>query len=319
MEQLFHQPNSKDLEWNESYYFVFADNENDIKGMSRIGIKPNKKEGMSFFFLFLPDGSVAASHITERLETLTNPLNVGRMFHFRVEDGSWKFSFDGYMITLKNPEDLPKARENPSLISGLIEVRMAVDFHPISDTYEYSEYMSEESLDLGKKAGDEHWEQIGLVSGDIAIGDDNYKITDVMGQRDHTHGIRDWTGVGDWLYYVIWFNKDLCINPAAIVAEDGRVSTGGFLFKDGKNIPLKTIEILDQKFREDGVFPVSSKLKIVDWEDEEHILTGKVGPIIPVPFKDSEENLSYLIQAFGEFEMDGRKGGYGTFETLRKT
>jgi len=42
------------------------------------------------------------------------------------------------------------------------------------------------------------------------------------------------------------------------------------------------------------------------------------GPIIPVPFRDSEGNRSILIQAFGDFVLDGTVGGYGTFETLRR-
>ena len=69
----------------------------------------------------------------------------------------------------------------------------------------------------------------------------NLKIENVLSQRDHTYGVRDWTGVGDWFYYVVWFNKDLAINPAAIITDDGQQSTGGFLFKKGKNIPIKHI------------------------------------------------------------------------------
>jgi len=117
---------------------------------------------------------------------------------------------------------------------------------------------------------------------------------------------------------VIWFNEKLAINPAAIVGEDGRLSTGGFLFKNGKNIPLKTIRIVDQTFREDGIFPISSELEIIDNSEKKHDLKARVGPIIPVPFKDNEDNLSILIQSIGSFELDGIKGGYGTFETLRK-
>jgi hypothetical protein len=196
---------------------------------------------------------------------------------------------------------------------------MNLVFEPINDVFEYSEFMTPESLELGKKAGDKHWEQIAIVSGEIQIGKKKkYLISNTIGQRDHTYGIRDWTGVGNWLYYVIWFNENLAINPAAIVAEDGRLSTGGFLFKNGKNIPLKTIRILDQQFREDGIFPVSSKLEIVDFKGDKHILTAKVGPIIPVPFEDEQGNKSILVQSFGSFELDAITGGYGTFETLRK-
>ncbi|MFX0185113.1 MAG: hypothetical protein ACFE95_18675 [Candidatus Hodarchaeota archaeon] len=318
MESLTHKPNTDHPEWNESFYFCFADNNNNIRGMSRIGFKPNKPEHMTFFFLFLPDGSAAGYHTTESIKEYSNPFKVGGMTHHRLPDGNWKYTFDGQLMKVKNPENFLKIREKPNLVTGFLNVKMNLNFKPINETYEYSKFMTEESLKVGKKSGDEHWEQIALVSGVIQLEEESLHINEAMGQRDHTHGVRDWTGVGNWLYYVIWFNKDLAVNPAAIIADDGRLSTGGFLFKDGRNIPLKTIKILDQQFRKDGIMPISSKLELIDWDNQKHILIGRVGPIIPIPFEDQEEKKSVLIQSFGYFELDGIPGGYGTFETLRK-
>ena len=329
MEPITHKCESDHLEWNESYYLAFFNKENNIGGVSRIGFKPNKKEGMTFFFLFLPDGSAAIYSKEEEIKDHLNFPSVGGMSHNYQADGTWIYEFNGKMVFMKNPEDLPKIREQSkltllfkSLRKTLYRqsVKLKLTFKPINEVYEYSEFMSPESLDLGKKAGDKHWEQIAIVTGEIEIGNSNHKyvIKDTIGQRDHTYGIRDWTGVGNWLYYVIWFNNNLAINPAAITAEDGRLSTGGFLFKDGKNIPLKTIRILDQQFREDGILPTSSELEIVDYEGNLHNLKAKVGPIIPVPFEDEDGEKSILVQSFGSFELDGIKDGYGTFETLRK-
>ncbi|MBY8979519.1 MAG: hypothetical protein KGD72_03935 [Candidatus Lokiarchaeota archaeon] len=61
-----------------------------------------------------------------------------------------------------------------------------------------------------------------------------------------------------------------------------------------------------------------SELELIDAQNDRHILKAKVGPIIPVNFQDSEGNQSILVQSFGTFELDGMKGGYGTFETLRR-
>lgn len=305
-------------EWNESYYFVFFNKEHEIGGMTRLGFKPNKPEGMIFFFLFLPDGSAAGYHLVNKTKDYSKSLGVGGMTHEYQGNGKWNYTFQGPMIFVKNPEDLPKVREQPKLILGTNTVKMSLYFDPICDPYEYSEFMTPESLELGKRAGDKHWEQIAKISGEIQIGKKVYSIQNTLGQRDHTYGVRDWTGVGNWLYYVIWFNEKLAINPAAIVGEDGRLSTGGFLFKNGKNIPLKTIRIVDQTFREDGIFPISSELEIIDNLEKKHDLKARVGPIIPIPFKDNEGKLSILIQSIGSFELDGIKGGYGTFETLRK-
>ncbi len=327
MEPITHKCDSDHPEWNESYYLAFFNKEQNIGGVSRIGFKPNKREGMTFFFLFLPDGTAAIYHKEEEINDYLNFPPVGGMIHNCQSDGKWNYEFEGKMVFLHNPEDLPKISEQSklSLLFKVIrkklykkQVKMRLTFTPINDVYEYSEFMTPESLELGKKAGDEHWEQIAIISGEIKIGNKTYLIENTIGQRDHTYGIRDWTGVGDWLYYVIWFNKNLAINPAAIIADDGRLSIGGFLFKDGKNIPLKTVRIIDQQFREDDVLPISSELEIVDFSGVKHILKAKVGPIIPVPFEDKEGNKSILVQSFGSFELDGISNGYGTFETLRR-
>jgi hypothetical protein len=318
MEQIITKTESKHPEWNESYYFAFYSQEHKIGGVSRIGFKPNKPESMTFFFLFLPDGSAAGYHLTTKNKDYNKALRVGGMAHLPQADGSWNYEFQGNMILVRNPETLPKVRERPELIAGSPKVEMKFIFKPFNTPYEYAKYMTPESLELGKKAGDKHWEQIARVNGELTIGNEVYKMKNIIGQRDHTYGVRDWTGVGNWLYYVVWFNENLAINPAAIVTEDGRMSTGGFLFKDGKNIPLKTIKILEQRFRPDGILPVSSELEIVDNLGKSHTLRAQVGPIVPVPFQDEKGGQSILIQSFGSFILDGRKGGYGTFETLRK-
>jgi hypothetical protein len=305
-------------EWNESYYFVFYSKKHQLGGMSRIGFKPNKQEGMIFFFIFLPDGSAAGYHQEIKIRDYTKEIKIKGMSHGWQSNENWNYKFEGNMIFVKNSLDLPKVRENPKLIMKVEQVKMDVLFKPINEPYEYSKYMTPESLEIGKKSGDKHWEQIGSISGNIMIGKKEYLLQKVIGQRDHTYGVRDWTGVGNWFYYVIWFNENLAINPAAIITDDGRLSTGGFLFKAGKNIPLKTIRIIDQKFQDDNVFPISSELEIIDNLNNKHLLKANVGSIIPIPFRDAKGDQSILIQSIGKFELDGIKGGYGTFETLRK-
>jgi hypothetical protein len=310
---------TEDPEWNESYYFVFYDKKENIGGMSRIGFKPNKREGMTFFFLFLPDGSAAGYHQEIEIDKYINPLNVLGTSHNYKSEGIWKYKFNGNMIFVKNPEDLPKVRKQQKLIASAQHVELNLDFKSINETYEYSEFMTPESLEIGKKAGDKHWEQIAKISGEIKIGKEKFEIYNSFGQRDHTYGVRDWTGVGNWLYYVVWFGEKLAINPAAIITNDGRISTGGFLFKEGRNIPLKSIHVVDQKFRKNHVFPISSELELIDCLDVKHRLKAKVGPIIPIPFIDKEGKESILIQSLGKFELNEIKGGYGLFETLRKS
>ena len=316
MEQLIHEP-SRHREWNESYYYVWCDRENDVKAMARLGFKPNKDEGSTFFLVFLPDGSVAGYRATEGIsgEWGRHSLTGKGMSFEPRRDGSWRYRFRGDMVQVRDPADFPRVRDNPALIAGVLPAEMDMVFRPHSEAYEYSEHMTPESLELGKSSGDQHWEQIGIVGGTLRVGEHRFTVRDQLGQRDHTHGVRDWTGVGNWFYYVVWFSKSLAVNPAAIVADDGRVSFGGFLFRDGRNIPIKGLRVLSQEFV-GGVIPVSSELEILDADSETHILRGRAGPTVPLSFTEGGR-VSVLAQSFGEFELDGVRGGYGSFETLR--
>lgn len=318
MEPLMHQAKIEQ-EWNESYYFVFYDKNQQLGGMSRLGFKPNKQEGTIFLILFLSDGSAALYASTERItdEQRKTQTKVGAMTHQPVFDREWSYKFKEKMVFTKNPEILPQTKQNPQLISKVETVTLDLSLTPFNEVYEYSEHMTAESRELGKKSGDKHWEQIGKVNGQIQIGNIDYQLQNVIGQRDHTHGVRDWTGIGNWFYYVIWFSENLCLNPAAIVAEDGRISSGGFIFENGKNIPIKTIRVLNQEFDLKNL-PVSSKIEIVDALGRSHILEGKTRPLVPMPFMDNQGQLSILTQAFGDFKFDNQSGGYGSYETLRK-
>ncbi len=318
MEPLTHKPSTDSPDWNESYYFIFYDKENRIGGMSRVGFKPNKPEGMTFFFLFLPDGSAAAYHKTDDGENYPKGIQVGGTTHHCREDGFWEYTFQGALVVVENPEDLPKARENPNLIKDLIDADIKLTFRPINEPYEYSEFMTPESLELGKKSGDMHWEQIAKVSGSLRLEEKEYIVEDAMAQRDHTHGIRDWTGIGNWFYFVVWFNESLAINPAAIVMNDGRLGTGGFLFKDGRNIPLLEIKMREHRIEPGKTYPIKTILDIVDADGNTHTLEGCPGSIIPIPFQDAEGKESVLIQSFGDFKLNDIEGGYGSYETLRR-
>ena len=317
-EQLLHLAKAE-KEWNESYYFVFYDKKLNLGGMTRLGFKANKNEGSAFLILFLPNGSAAM--VTSTVATpdeRRKDMRAGGMSHQRLPDGSWRYTFEGTMVVSKSPENLPRAKQHPQYIDRLSQVSLDLSFTPFSDTYEYSENMTAESRELGRKSGDAHWEQIGTAEGHVKLDNETFQVRNVIGQRDHTHGVRDWTGIGDWLYYVVWFDEDLCINPAAIVAEDGRISSGGFIFEHGENVPIRSIRVISQEFR-DNVYPVSSKIEVTDALNRRHILEGKPRAIVPVPFTDDQGGLSVLTQSFGEFVLDGRGGGYGSFETLRKT
>jgi len=319
VEPITHKPTSDNAEWNESYYFIFYDKTNKVGGMSRVGFKPNKKEGMTFFFLFLPNGSIGAYHANDDTGHYPNSLKVENVEHRCIEDGKWQYSFEGPLLIFNNPEDFAKVKENPEVINDLVGGKIDLMYEAHNETYEYAENMTPEALEIGKKTGDVHWEQIGKITGEVKVGEQSFEINQCIGQRDHTHGIRDWTGIDNWFYFVIWFDENLALNPAAVFLDDGRIGPGGFIYKNGENIPIETIKLVNHSYKENSGFPSSTELEILDKRGQRYILVAKPGPIIPVPFRDEKGNVSFLIQSFGSFQLDDRKGGYGSYEVLGRT
>lgn len=325
-ETLTHKPDTDNPEWNESYYFLFGNKKHNIHLMTRMGFKPNKKEAHNFMFIFLPDGTVIPNNKLIEASDYFSPFSIDTMKFDPRDDGTWHYSFEGKLPIILKPNVVFKVNDNPNLIKEIVQVSLDVVFKPIHDTYEYSEHMTEESLEIGKKSGDKHWEQIAKIQGTLKIGEKIYELdeSETIGERDHTYGLREWTNIGNWLYYVVWFNENFCVNPAAIIMDDGRLSIGGFIFKDGKNYPIKTIEIVDEQFEENEIIPVGSILKLTDFDGKTYTLKAKTNPnsVIPLPFKDGD-GLSYLIQAVGDFSVKTDNihltGGFGSYEVLRKS
>ena len=128
MEPLTHKPTT-DTEWNESYYFIFYDKEKKIGGMSRIGFKPNKRDGMTFFFLFLPDGSVAAYHANDDASNYPKTFQVGNVRHNCLEDGKWHYTFEGPILIFDDPKNFAKVRENPEVITDLVGAKIDLNYN----------------------------------------------------------------------------------------------------------------------------------------------------------------------------------------------
>ena len=131
MEELIHKPNTNHLEWNESYYFVFQNLDHNIRGMCRMGFKPNKQEGSLFFLLFLPDNKIAGYIKKENIQNYSKNLKIGGMTFDPRKEGVWVYDFYDNMMLLDKPELFPKAQENPELISSIINVKLNLIFKPI--------------------------------------------------------------------------------------------------------------------------------------------------------------------------------------------
>ena len=91
VEPIIHERTSDHLEWNESYYLAFYNKEHKIGGVSRIGFKPNKPEGMTFLFFFMPNNSAAGYFQLNKAKEYSEKLKIGGMVHEYKSNGNWNY------------------------------------------------------------------------------------------------------------------------------------------------------------------------------------------------------------------------------------
>jgi hypothetical protein len=268
--------------WNDSLYFNCYDPEQQIGVVTRIGILPNQGQANVLLFA-VKGGDVGGLHV--RLEPRPDgdwdDLTVGGVRYRVVEP------FETCKITAETPDlraDLEVASFTP-----------AVAYHDVhgnvTDAY-------------GVATG--HYEQSCRVRGWIELGADRHNL-DALGQRDHSWGIRDWSGVDWWFWVSPMFGEDLSLNIFK-AKGGGTTSAGGMLWKEGRAAPIVSAEVdvdVDSEGRQ-----TSARVNGKDSEGRTVELAGERIAIVSLPVGSS-----VVDEAFFRFSMNDRIG-YGVFEYL---
>lgn len=290
MEELRHKPGDVE-EWNESYYFNFYDPRQDIGGFTRIGFKPNKREGIGYFFLFYKDEILAFHNQIEVFE-VPEKIRIGNLAFFP----EWHIAFSGSMGVM----DENTARD----------VTVTLEYSPIHEEFSYLECVDEEELEIAKVVCDNHYEQIGVVTGDITVDSELYSISG-FSERDHSWGERDWNAPDLWVYMTAHFDKNFGINVAKMLIRN-RVIDVGFIMKNGENIPVEKVVM-----RTVSEGNMQKRFKYEIWTHEgSYSVTGKVLKRVQIPYKKGDK-ISILNENLSQFACENKKG-FGIAEYLVK-
>lgn len=183
VDEAAHPPGDEPL-WNESWYWDFADNEQGIGGWIRLGLIPNQNlawinalvcgPGMPTVALLdfeapLPhDPAVVAGHGVELRHGATVPLQT-----YRVEVAGDAQAYDDPSALLRGESGRP--------------VRLSMDLTWATTGVPYAYRITT------------RYEIPCAVTGTITIDGRSHEIRAVPGQRDHSHGVRDWWSM-DWVW-----------------------------------------------------------------------------------------------------------------------
>ncbi len=295
-------PFGEHTDWNESFYFNFYDRANDVCGFMRIGLKPNLSIKEMFCFFMMPDGSVVGLRETVPFDG-PGLAAKGLKFEMLEPERLWRLCFTGGMERTTDR----KAKKS--------HVELDLRFEALNDVFDYRSCVSGRSEEVSSKVASEHLEQVGRLRGRLSTGLDDFEI-DALGERDHSWGVREWTAPKGWTWLTCQFSESHAINLTKLVVE-GDVVDAGFIFLDGKNIPIVKADLnVNMDF---GKNPMSFDMTLHDRDGGAHRVFGSVMKRVVLQFKSHDGDLvSSMNETLSRYNTAG-KTGYGIAEFLSRT
>lgn len=284
-DEYWHEPDTDDPMWRESYHFEFYDPDADLGYFSTLGWRRHKGY-MGSASGFVRDGDVY--YLKEySYPTEDRAIQVGGLVYEPVEPNeTWRVRHLGQINRFDEETDdmhlSPK--EFPQQEYPLFKLDVNVTFEGIHDPVYYD--MDSSGMDVFSNLFDEHSDQGLTVTGDVSIGDETVSV-DAMGERDHSWGIRDWRGVDSWRWFSCLFDEENALHFWR-ANEAGAEGVDGYLHLDGTTNHVQEVR-LDTEFREDGLSQESVQFEVVDTEGRQLELDGRAGTIVPIDFEYEEE------------------------------
>ena len=282
---------NKELDYNESYYFNFHDQDNGLTAFMRIGNKPNKDEKSVFLFMIEKDRVCGIRNAV--------PCDDDKMFcsglRFTKEGDVWHITYQGPLFDV--------AKEPVPIMSSI-----DVCWKPMNPEMDYHDCVDAKGAAMSAQTASEHFEQFGIANGKVVIGDRNYDVK-ATGERDMSEGVRDWGAAKMWMWLNSVYGEDLGFNATKLCTPIGDVDAGYVGTKES-NDPVVGIKI-DLTY--DGSIPKSYSMVMNGKSGREYTVEAKIIRYATLPMQGSKDML--LVETISETVMDGRTG-YGIAEFL---
>jgi len=283
---------NSDLEWNESYYFNLHDQKEQVTVFMRIGNKPNKNEKSMFLFIIEKDRVCGMRNAVpcDSEKTFCSGLR------FTQDGEDWKITYKGPFFDTASRGQIP------------IMSSMDLVWKPVNPVMDYHDCVDAKGVELSAKTASEHFEQFGVCTGKIVIGDRTYDV-DATGERDKSEGVRDWGSPKMWLWLNSVYGTDVGFNATKLCTQMGDVDAGYCGTKDS-NDPVVDIDI---ELGYEGNLPATYKMVMTGKSGKKYNVSAKILRHAILPMQGSNDML--LVETISETVMDGRTG-YGIAEFL---
>jgi hypothetical protein len=275
-------------DWQESFYFNWADPEYRSFTLARIGYRFNvgKTDGL---IISMRDGEA---------ELLYGPADIDHEGPCSDEDPARGMRARRFVVTMQEP-----LRRWRLELEGDQSMDLVFEAHtPVFDYHEGGRR-------LASTMTGQHFEQTGSVTGWTCFGGRRHEIR-AFGQRDKSWGVRDWDRLEGWNWISGQFGADLSFNIMQTF-EDGEPLDNGFVFREGVNHAIERVEI-DYSWGRHPHLMREARLHIVEAGGTEHRVRAHALASVPIP-----RTGVWLEETHAKFELETSQGprwGQGVVE-----
>jgi hypothetical protein len=298
-------PNTGEPNFNESMYFNFYDRRARFGAFARIGNRPNERYAEMTLAVYQPDGTALFNFKRPPIEH-NRAFDAGGM-HFGVVEPfrHLTVAYDGQAVYLAEPKDLEDPRRaftaNPHR-----PVSLTLDWYGLSPMYGGE---GPESGEMVFARG--HYEQHGRACGTLTIDGTPHPV-DGFGLRDHSWGPRSWQSPAYYRWLIGQFDAGFGFMGSQIVTQAGTELLSGFVFKDGANHVVTSLE-LDTEWSEPGHYHDRLALTLHSGAGDVRI-TGRVLTMLPLRNR-RDDKVTRISEGLTEWRS-GEHVGYGWSEYL---
>ena len=283
-----HTPSDEPL-WNESWYWDFIDEKQGIGGWIRLGLIPNQKVAWINALVCGPDIATVAL-LDFHAPLPADPNDVAgdgvRLQHNATEPlQSYRVTVSGAARSFDYPAGLLHGESGEP-------AQLAMDLTWDTDGTPYAYRITT------------RYEIPCTVSGTLTIDGEDYPITAVPGQRDHSHGVRDWWSM-DWVWSALHLDDGTHLHGVDLRIPEMPPVSVGYLQRAGAPV-IETTAVTAAAELSDSGLPTATTLT---FEPGPLTATIDVRGHAPVRLESPEGGVSFFPRAWATVSTaDGRRG-----------
>jgi hypothetical protein len=287
-------------------YFNFFDRRQRLGGFVRVGNRPNENYAEVTVAVYQPDNTVLFNY--KRPEIADNSAFKAGGMQFEVVDPfkHLRVHYQGRAVYLQQPLDLEDPR-SAFLSNPHRSVHLDLDYYGLSPMFGGEAPVQNPEIVFARG----HTEQHVRAAGKIVIDDKEIAI-DGLGLRDHSWGPRSWQSPKFYRWLTCEFDAGFGFMGSQIVLQNGTELLSGFVFKDGANHYVNSLE-LQTEWRQPGNYHDALQVKLHSTAGDFEI-SGKVLTMLPLRNR-RDGKTTRISEGLTEWRC-GQHVGYGLSEYL---